>query len=74
MTLACEACACSRYEEKSDDAVGVRTEPTTVPPAAWTAADASFSRLVPNTVSLVRKNHELSPRLISPLVGPRPSE
>ncbi len=40
---ALDACACSRYDEKSEADSGCLTEPTTVPPLALTTAAVSFS-------------------------------
>ena len=41
MTLALEACACSRKDEKSVPGKGVRTAPTTLPPFLVTIAEVS---------------------------------
>ena len=43
ITLAPEACAGSRKEEKSDVLIGARTLPNTLPPAALTNWDVSRS-------------------------------
>src|SRR5919206_4416004 len=41
-------CACSRNDEKSLADSGCFTEPTTVPPAAFTTFDVSFCSAAPN--------------------------
>ena len=47
ITLAFEACACSRNEEKSDVLSGCRTLPSTLPPDFSTTLVVSFSRSWP---------------------------
>ena len=48
ITLAFEACACSRKDEKSDVLSGCRTLPSTLPPDFTTTLVVSFSRSWPN--------------------------
>src|SRR3954469_3587959 len=43
MTLALDACACSRNDEKSAGLIGALTPPSTLPPLAVTTADVSRS-------------------------------
>jgi hypothetical protein len=48
MILACDACASSRNEEKSEVGNGWRIRPSTLPPWATTTASVSRSSVSPN--------------------------
>ena len=64
ITFAPEACACSRNEDMSDALSGWRTDPITLPPAAFTTSAVDFSRPWPNAKSTVTKN-QVSPPCLS---------
>src|SRR5208283_2388422 len=63
-TSAPDPCACRRKDEKSAVLIGWRTDPTTLPPAASTAAVQLASRSLPKAESAVTKNQLLPPRSV----------
>src|SRR5262245_34673655 len=70
MILACDACASSRNDEKSEVRNGWRALPSTLPPFASTTASTSRSSVCPKTSSVVRKNQVWPPELTTALAVP----
>src|SRR5271167_1022425 len=64
MTLAPEACACNRYELKSETPRGCATDPRTAPPDFTIASLASRCSALPNAYSKLMKYHEDPPILV----------
>src|SRR4029453_7376469 len=69
MTLAFDACACNRKEEKSEVLIGCLTPPSTLPPFAVTTAAVSRSSACPNAKSEVKKKPAVAAGLGQRLAG-----
>src|ERR1700722_3876197 len=64
MTLAPEACACNKYELKSETPRGCATDPRTTPPDFTIASLASRCSALPNAYSKLMKYHDDPPILV----------
>src|ERR1700733_8367421 len=64
MTLAPEACACNKYELKSETPRGCATDPRTTPPDFMIASLASRCSALPNAYSKLMKYQDDPPSLV----------